>query len=79
MLSSAADVPAGASRLAYRRSLKQDTNAITIISDLISGNTQGAGQAIAQASANNDIQGIASALTSATVLVRFASFCHEVH
>lgn len=53
----------------HRRSLKQSSNAQTIVSDLLSGNTQSAGQAIAQASASNDIQGIAAALTSATVLV----------
>lgn len=56
-------------RLAYRRQLKQDSTAVTIVQQLISGNAQQAGQAIADASANNDVQGIASALTSATVLV----------
>ena len=59
-----------AGRLAYRCSLQQNTNTVTIVSDLISGNSQGAGEAIAQASASNGLRGIASAITSAKVLVR---------
>ena len=40
---------AGSAHTAYRRQLKQDQTAITIVADLISGDTQGAGAAIAQA------------------------------
>ena len=54
---------------AHRRQLKQDATAITIVGDLISGDTAGAGTAIAEASANNDAAGIASALTNAASLV----------
>ena len=60
---------AHSARSAHRRQLKQDATAVTIVSDLISGDTQGAGQAIADASASNDVQGIATALTTATVSV----------
>ena len=62
--------PAGHAHTAYRRQLKQDQTAITIVADLISGDTQGAGAAVAQASASNDATGIASALTNAAALVR---------
>ncbi len=61
---------AGSAHTAYRRQLKQDQTAITIVADLISGHTQGAGAAVAQASASNDATGIASALTNAAALVR---------
>ncbi len=60
---------AGPASTAYRRQLKQDQTAINIVADLISGDTQGAGAAIAQASASNDATGIASALTNAAALV----------
>jgi hypothetical protein len=60
---------AGSANTAYRRQLKQDQTAVTVVADLISGDTQGAGAAIAQASASNDATGIASALTNAAALV----------
>ena len=65
-------VAAGYAHTAYRRQLKQDQTDITIVADLISGDTQGAGAAIAQASASNDATGIASALTNAAALVSAA-------
>ena len=60
---------AGLSATPFRRQLKQDTSAVNIVSDLISGDTNGAGAAIAAASANNDVAGISSALASAAALV----------
>ncbi len=61
---------AGTVNTAYRQQLKQDNTAITVVANLISGDTQGAGSAIAQASASNHVRGTASALTNAAALVR---------